>query len=40
MKLSREKWIHIAALARMGFSEAEIEKTREQLSIFWKTSRY
>jgi aspartyl-tRNA(Asn)/glutamyl-tRNA(Gln) amidotransferase subunit C len=32
MKLSREEVIHIAALARMGLSEAEIEKAREQLS--------
>ena len=32
MKLSREEVVHIAALARMGMSEAEIEKAREQLS--------
>jgi aspartyl-tRNA(Asn)/glutamyl-tRNA(Gln) amidotransferase subunit C len=32
MKLSREEVMHIAALARMGLSEAEIEKAREQLS--------
>ena len=32
MKLSREEVIHIAALARMGISDAEIEKAREQLS--------
>ena len=32
MKLSRDEVIHIAALARMGMSEAEIEKAREQLS--------
>ena len=32
MRLSREEVIHIAALARMGMSEAEIEKAREQLS--------
>jgi aspartyl-tRNA(Asn)/glutamyl-tRNA(Gln) amidotransferase subunit C len=32
MKLSREEVIHIAALARMGINEAEIEKAREQLS--------
>jgi len=32
MKLSREEVIHIAALARMGISEAEIEKAREQLA--------
>lgn len=32
MKLSREEVVHIAALARMGMSEAEIEKAREQLA--------
>jgi aspartyl-tRNA(Asn)/glutamyl-tRNA(Gln) amidotransferase subunit C len=32
MKLSREEVVHIAALARMGISDAEIEKAREQLS--------
>ena len=32
MKLSHEEVIHIAALARMGMNEAEIEKAREQLS--------
>ena len=32
MKLSREEVIHIAALARMGINEAEIEKARAQLS--------
>ena len=32
MKLSREEVIHIAALARMGLSEAEIEKARDQLA--------
>jgi len=32
MKLSREEVIHIAALARLGMTEAEIEKAREQLS--------
>ena len=32
MKLSSEEVIHIAALARMGLSEAEIEKAREQLA--------
>ncbi|HEX9896090.1 MAG TPA: Asp-tRNA(Asn)/Glu-tRNA(Gln) amidotransferase subunit GatC [Dehalococcoidales bacterium] len=32
MKLSREEVVHIAALARMGMSEADIEKAREQLS--------
>jgi len=32
MKLSREEVIHIAALARLGMTELEIEKAREQLS--------
>jgi len=32
MKLSREEVVHIAALARLGISEDEIEKAREQLS--------
>jgi aspartyl-tRNA(Asn)/glutamyl-tRNA(Gln) amidotransferase subunit C len=32
MKLSREEVVHIAALARMGMSEADIERAREQLS--------
>jgi aspartyl-tRNA(Asn)/glutamyl-tRNA(Gln) amidotransferase subunit C len=32
MKLSREEVVHIAALARMGINEADIEKAREQLS--------
>jgi aspartyl-tRNA(Asn)/glutamyl-tRNA(Gln) amidotransferase subunit C len=32
MKLSREEVVHIAALARMGMSEEEIEKAREQLA--------
>jgi aspartyl-tRNA(Asn)/glutamyl-tRNA(Gln) amidotransferase subunit C len=32
MKLSREEVVHIATLARLGMSEADIEKTREQLS--------
>jgi aspartyl-tRNA(Asn)/glutamyl-tRNA(Gln) amidotransferase subunit C len=32
MKLSREEVLHIARLARLGLSEAEIEKFREQLS--------
>jgi aspartyl-tRNA(Asn)/glutamyl-tRNA(Gln) amidotransferase subunit C len=32
MKLSREEVIHIATLARLGMSEADIEKAREQLS--------
>jgi len=32
MKLSREEVVHIALLARLGLSEAELEKFREQLS--------
>ena len=32
MKLSREEVLHIARLARLGLSEAEVEKAREQLS--------
>jgi aspartyl-tRNA(Asn)/glutamyl-tRNA(Gln) amidotransferase subunit C len=32
MKLSREEVIHIATLTRLGMSEADIEKAREQLS--------
>ena len=32
MKLSREDVLHIALLARLGLSEAEVEKFREQLS--------
>ena len=32
MKLSREDVLHIARLARLGLSEAEVEKFREQLS--------
>jgi len=32
MKLSREEVLHIALLARLGLSEAEVEKAREQLS--------
>ena len=32
MKLSRDEVVHIAALARMGISEEETEKAREQLS--------
>ena len=32
MKLSREEVVQIAALARLGISDAEIEKAREQLS--------
>ncbi len=32
MRLSREEVKHIALLARLGLSEAEVEKFREQLS--------
>lgn len=32
MKLSREDVLHIALLARLGVSESEVEKFREQLS--------
>ena len=32
MKLSREDVLHIALLARLGLSESEVEKFREQLS--------
>jgi len=32
MKLSREEVLHIAALAKVGVTEAEVEKFREQLS--------
>jgi len=32
MKLSREEVLHIARLARLGLSEEEVEKFREQLS--------
>lgn len=32
MKLSREEVQHIALLARLGLTEAELEKFREQLS--------
>jgi len=32
MRLSREEVVHIAKLARLGMSEADIEKAREQLS--------
>ena len=32
MKLSREEVLHIARLARLGISETEVEKAREQLS--------
>jgi aspartyl-tRNA(Asn)/glutamyl-tRNA(Gln) amidotransferase subunit C len=33
MKLSREEVLHIAALPRLGITEAEVEKLREQLSV-------
>ena len=32
MKLTREDVLHIARLARLGLTEAEVEKSREQLS--------
>jgi len=32
MKLSREEVLHIARLARLGLTEAELERLREQLS--------
>jgi aspartyl-tRNA(Asn)/glutamyl-tRNA(Gln) amidotransferase subunit C len=32
MKLSREEVLHIARLARLGLSETELERLREQLS--------
>jgi len=32
MKLSREEVLHIARLARLGLTEAEIDRLREQLS--------
>ncbi len=32
MKLSREEVLHIARLARLGLTEAEVDKLREQLS--------
>ncbi len=32
MKLSREEVLHIARLARLGLSEDEIDKMKEQLS--------
>ena len=32
MKLSREDVLHIALLARLGLTEAEVERFREQLS--------
>ena len=32
MKLSREEVLHIALLARLGLTEADVDKFREQLS--------
>jgi len=32
MKLSREEVLHIARLARLGVSEADVDKFRDQLS--------
>jgi len=32
MKLSREEVLHIARLARLGLSDEEVERAREQLS--------
>ena len=32
MKLKREEVLHIALLARLGLTEAEVDKFREQLS--------
>ena len=32
MKLSREQVLHIARLARLGLTEAEVDRFREQLS--------
>ncbi|MBI1801955.1 MAG: Asp-tRNA(Asn)/Glu-tRNA(Gln) amidotransferase subunit GatC [Chloroflexi bacterium] len=32
MKLTREEVLHIADLARLGLSEAEVERLQEQLS--------
>jgi aspartyl-tRNA(Asn)/glutamyl-tRNA(Gln) amidotransferase subunit C len=32
MKLSREEVLHIARLARLGLTEAELDRLREQLS--------
>jgi len=32
MKLSREEVLHIARLARLGLTETELERLREQLS--------
>ena len=32
MKLSREEVLHIARLARLGLTEADLDKFREQLS--------
>ena len=33
MKLSREDVVHIALLARLGLTEAEVDRRREQLSV-------
>jgi len=33
MKLSREEVLHIARLARLGLTEAEVERFSEQLSV-------
>jgi aspartyl-tRNA(Asn)/glutamyl-tRNA(Gln) amidotransferase subunit C len=33
MKLGREEVLHISRLSRVGITEAEIEKMREQLSV-------
>ena len=32
MELSREQVLHIALLARLGLTEAEVDRLREQLS--------
>ncbi len=32
MKISREEVLHIARLARLGLTDAEVDKLREQLS--------
>jgi aspartyl-tRNA(Asn)/glutamyl-tRNA(Gln) amidotransferase subunit C len=32
MKLSRQQVLHIARLARLGLSDADVERAREQLS--------
>ena len=33
MQISREEVLHIARLARLGLSEAEIDRLKEQLSV-------